>query len=251
MKKPLVLAHRGFSGKFPENTKRAFMEAIAITGCDGFESDVHLSADNEPVITHAPTLERTSNGKGPVRAQTFKELQKLDVGSWMDSRFAGETMMHLDELLDLTLKHNLLLNLELKNFELNYPGMEKIIIDRINAMNAADSVFLSSFNHVSMEVCKHIDPGIRTGLLYGQPLFEAEKYASAFRQDALHPRYHLFDFEPDLVRRAHEKGLAVHTWTVNGEGDMRRCIKLGVDSIITNFPDKLAEILRSDALEEE
>ena len=84
MKKPLVLAHRGFSGKFPENTRRAFMEAIAIKGCDGFESDVHLSSDGEPVVIHDPHLDRTTNGKGSVKAMTFKDLRCLDAGSWIE-----------------------------------------------------------------------------------------------------------------------------------------------------------------------
>ena len=241
MKKPLVLAHRGFSGKFPENSKRAFMEAIAVEGCDGIEMDVHLSADSEPVIIHDATLERTTNGKGPVRAMSFKELRSLDVGSWMGSRFAGEQIMHLDELLEIAIKYDKVLNIELKNYEVHYPNMEKIVIERVRAMNAAERVFLSSFNHLSMELCKEINPDIRTGLLYMQPLIKAEKYAAGY---ALHPDYRLLRLEPDLVERAHKEGSAVHTWTVNEDDDMSWCIKQNVDSIITNFPDRFVEVLK-------
>ena len=240
MTRPLVLAHRGFSGKFPENSRRAFMEAIAIDGCDGFEVDVHLSADGEPVIIHDETLDRTTSGKGPVNTMTFKELRKLDVGAWMDPQFAGEKIMHLDELIELTIQHNQLLNVELKTFPVVYPGIEKAVIDRIVAMGATDRVFLSSFNHLSMKLCNEINPAIRTGLLYMQPLINAEKYAASH---ALHPMYNLLTLEPDLVDRAHSAGVAVHTWTVNSEDAMRLCISHRVDSIITNYPDKLVNIL--------
>jgi len=243
LRKPLVIAHRGFSGKFPENTHLAFLEAIAIEGCDGFEVDVHLSADSEPVIIHDYALERTTNGKGLVNALKFNELRQLDIGSWMNSKFTDERIMHLDELLELAIRHNKVLNIELKNYEQNYLGMEEVIINRINAMNAADCVFLSSFNHISMGLIKRIDASIRTGFLYAQPLLEAEKYAAYHGIDALHPQYNLLCLEQNLVERAHKIGLSVHTWTVNSEADMGRFINLGVDSIITDYPDRLVEVL--------
>jgi len=243
LKKPLVLAHRGFSGKFPENTRRAFVEAIAVKGCDGFEADVHLSSDGEPVIFHDNTLDRTTNGKGSVNAMSFKEVRKLDNGSWTNPQFADERIMHLDELLELAAIHNKVLNIELKNYEINYPSMEEIIIKRIHAMNAEGHVFLSSFNHISMGMCKSIDANICTGLLYSYPLLEAEKYAALHEMDALHPGYRLLHFEPNLVERTRDANIAVHTWTVNSEEDMKMCVQMGVDSIITDYPDKLAELL--------
>jgi len=242
MKKPLVLAHRGFSGKFPENTRRAFMEAAAVKGCDGFETDIHLSADGEPVIIHDGTLERTTSGKGPVNAMSLKELRSLDIGSWMDPRFSSERIMHLDELLELALEHNQVINIELKSYPILYPGIEKIVIDRIIAANAQEMVFLSSFNHISMEKCKEINPGIPTGLLYMQPFIRAEKYAAGH---ALHPEHSLLMLEPDLVERARKEGISVHVWTVNNEEAMKLCISRNVNSIITNYPDKLVEVLNS------
>ena len=68
----LNLAHRGFSGKYPENTRRAFLAAIEEGGCDGFESDVHLSKDGEPVIIHDEELTRTSDGTGSVREHNYQ-----------------------------------------------------------------------------------------------------------------------------------------------------------------------------------
>jgi glycerophosphoryl diester phosphodiesterase len=234
--KTLNLAHRGFSGNYPENTKRAFMAAITEGRCDGFESDVHLSSDGEPVIIHDDFLDRTTSGKGPVGARTFRELRELDCGF-------GERIMHLDELLGLVLAHNLVLNLEVKNYEVFYKGIEEKVISRIRALGAADKVFLSSFNHISMRRCKELDGAIKAGLLYGYPLIDMDDYAKRYGLDALHPRISCLEYTPDLVIRAHEKGLRVNVWTANTPEEMRFCLDLGVDSIISNYPDKLASLL--------
>ena len=244
-KKPITinLAHRGFSGKYPENTRRAFVAAVEEGLCDGFESDVHLSKDGEPVIIHDDALDRTSSGKGPVEDHTFADLRKLDMGAWKGPDFAGEQIMHLDELLELTVSHNKVLNLEIKNYEVFYRGIEEKVIDRIRAMGAADRVFLSSFNHPSMRRCKEIDPEIPAGLLYGYPLIEEEDYAARYGMDALHPRISVLRYRADLAQKARERGLKINVWTVNTKEDMLFCLDKQVDSIITNFPDRLSGIL--------
>jgi glycerophosphoryl diester phosphodiesterase len=243
MAKILNLAHRGFSGKYPENTRRAFLAAIETGHCDGFESDVHLSADGEPVIIHDAVLERTSNGSGAVGAHTFSALRELDTGSWKGREFAGERILHLDELLELVLEHHLALNLEIKNYEVFYQGIEEKVIRRVQALKAEKAVFLSSFNHISMKKCKEIDQTIRTGLLYSYPLLDAAGYTRGHGIDAIHPRVSCLAYSPELTRQAREKGLAVNVWTANTEEEMRFCIDQGVDSIISNYPDKLGSLL--------
>ena len=237
------LAHRGFSGKYPENTRRAFVAAVEEGNADGFESDVHLSKDGEPVIIHDDNLDRTSDGKGLVGEHTFADLRKLDVGGWKGREFAGERIMHLDELLELVLKYNKVLNLEIKNYEIFYKGIEEKVIGRIRAMGAADRVFLSSFNHPSMKRCKELDPAIPAGLLYGQPLIDADDYAVRNGLDALHPCISCLYYSPNLVEKTHEQGLKIHVWTVNTIEGMRFCLDKNVDSIISNYPDKLSGIL--------
>ena len=239
----LNIAHRGFSGKYPENTRRAFVAAVEEGKADGFESDVHLSKDGEPVIIHDDNLGRTSDGKGPVGEHTFADLRKLDIGAWKGREFAGERIMHLDELLELVLEHNKLLNLEIKNYEVFYRGIEEKVIDRIRAMGAADRVFLSSFNHPSMKRCKEIDPEIPAGLLYGQPLIEAYEYAAKYGLDALHPCTSCLRYSPDLAEQTHKRGLKIHVWTVNTAEDMRFCLDKNVDGIITNYPDRLSGVI--------
>jgi glycerophosphoryl diester phosphodiesterase len=241
----LNLAHRGFSGKYPENTRRAFLAAIEEGHCDGFESDVHLSADGEPVIIHDAALERTTGGSGTVGDHPFSALRELDAGSWKGREFAGERILHLDELLEIVLEHRLVLNLEIKNYDIFYPGIEEKVISRIKAQGAERAVFLSSFNHISMKKCKEIDKTIRTGLLYAYPLLDAASYAAGHGMDALHPRVSCLEYSPELTKAAHEKGLKVNVWTANTEEEIRFCIGRGVDSIISNYPDKLRELLAS------
>ena len=239
---PLNIAHRGFSGKYPENTRCAFIAAIEEGNCDAFEADVHLSKDGEPVIFHDDVLDRTSDGKGFIKDHLFADLRKLDIGAWAGKQFTGERIMHLHELLELALKHNKVLNLEIKNYEIFYQDIEEKIIEQIKALGVADRVFLSSFNHISMKLCKEIEARIPAGLLYAQPLIEIEDYASKHGLDALHPGINCLRYSPDLVEKAHERGLKIHVWTVNNPEDMLYCLEKNVDSIITNFPDKLSLI---------
>ena len=195
------------------------------------------------MIIHDDVLDRTSSGKGPVRELSFAELRKLDMGAWMGAEFAGEQIMHLEELLELTIKYDKVLNLEIKNYEVMYKGIEEKVIQRIRAMNAGDRVFLSSFNHISMKLCKEIDRDIRAGLLYAQPLIDMEDYAARHGLDSLHPRFTCLYFSPDLVEKSHGRGIKVHAWTVNTEEEMRFCLGKNLDGIITNYPDRLSALL--------
>jgi glycerophosphoryl diester phosphodiesterase len=241
--KILNLAHRGFSAKYPENTRRAFLAAIDEGRCDGFESDVHLSADGEPVIIHDASLKRTSNGAGMVADRPFSALRELDIGSWKGKEFAGERILHLEELLEIVLDHHIVLNLEIKNYEVFYRGIEEKVIGSVKALGAEKAVFLSSFNHISMKKCKEIDRTIRTGLLYEYPLLDAGAYARRHGIDAIHPRVRCLAYSPELTGSAHEQGIAVNVWTANTEEEMRFWSDQGVDSIISNYPDKLAVLL--------
>ena len=247
MHRPLNLAHRGFSGRYPENTRAAFLAAIE-AGADGFETDVHLSRDGQLVVLHDPVLGRTCDGSGAVIDKTYQELLRYDFGAWFDPVFRGERIMLMEELLELVKQHNLVLNIEVKNYEVFYDGIEEALITLIRRMGMADAVFLSSFNHLSMARCKDIDPGIRTGLLYSYPMWRADEYILGTRADNAHPKYLCLELEPDLTERLHAQGKGVHTWTVNEEADMHRMIGLGVDSVITNHPDRLKRILEGGAL---
>ena len=241
---PLNLAHRGFSGMYPENTMLAFSKAVLEGRCDGLEIDVHFSKDGELMVIHDRSLERTTNGTGCVSDYTYDDLMHLDAGVKFDARFAGERIPKLIQVLELVKNNSLMLNIELKNYETEYPGMEQAIVLLIKKMGLEKQVFLSSFNHISIAECKRSYPEISAGILYHQPLFGAEKYCSTVGADAIHPHYRLLRYEKDLAERCHAAGLCVNTWTVNEEVDMEHMIMQQVDSIITNFPNKLSKLLK-------
>lgn len=242
MKKTLLFAHRGFSGDYPENSPLAFRMAVEKTHADGIESDVHITKDGELIIFHDATLERTSNGTGFIKDHTYDELMELDIGAWKSSEFAGERMWTFDQLLDFCDETKMLLNMELKNYEVFYEGLEQRVIDAICAHKMEDRVFVSSFNHISMQKFKKLCPEIETGLLYDKPYLDMDKYIERSNADNMHPRYMLLQYQPELVQLYHGRGMKVNTWTVNDEENMRDMIIRGVDCIISNHPDLLCRV---------
>ena len=117
------------------------------------------------------------------------------------------------------------------------------VVDLIWKQDRVSQVILISFNHRAIQHVKALSPEIRTGILYVARLVNSVAVARDVGADALHPNYNYVD--PDLVREAHTAGLAVSTWTVNEPESMGRLIEMGVDSIATDYPDRLVAVLRN------
>lgn len=239
LKKPLLLAHRGFSGAYPENSPLAFQMAVEQTEADGFESDVHITKDGQLVIFHDDSLERTSNGTGYIKDHTYEELLALDIGAWKSPQFAGQHIWTFGQLLDFCRDTHMLLNMELKNYAVFYEGLEQRVIDEICKRQMQEQVFVSSFNHISMQHFKTLCPDIKTGLLYDKPLLDMDRYIERSNADHMHPKYLLLQYQPELVALYHSRGMGVNTWTVNDAETMRDMLRRGVDAIISNEPDLL------------
>ena len=212
------------------------------TNVDGIESDVHISKDGKLVIFHDASVERTSNGTGFIRDLTYAELLELDIGAWKSPEFAGQRIWTLGQLLDFCREARMLLNLELKNYEVFYDGLEQRVIDEVCARGMQEQVFVSSFNHISMQRFKALCPEIETGLLYDKPLLDMEHYLLRSNADNMHPRYMLLQYQPELMELFHGRGMKVNTWTVNDEENMKDMIARGVDCIISNHPDVLCRV---------
>lgn len=242
MEKTLLFAHRGFSGRYPENTPLAFRKTAEETDADGIESDVHITRDGELVIFHDAAVERTSNGTGYIKDLTYEELLALDIGSWKSPEFAGEHIWTFAQLLGFCKETGLLLDMELKNYEVFYPDLERRVIAEIRAARMEEQVFVSSFNHISMQRFKTLCPEIETGLLYDKPLLDIEAYVQRSNADNMHPRYQLLQYQPELVELFHSRGMKVNTWTVDSEPDMRDMLGRGVDCIISDRPDLLCRV---------
>jgi len=239
--RPLVIAHRGASSEAPENTLAAFNRGLE-TGADGFEFDVHMSKDGEVVVIHDETVTRTTNGSGWVRDMTRSELTALDAGSWFDIRFKGERIPTLREVLGLIADRSKLINIELKSGMVIYPHIERKVIEVLSEFDILDKTIISSFNHYSLRMVKGVEPKVRTGILYMEGLVEPWIYASHVPADALHPAFYLVT--PEIVRGAHDAGLSVNVWTVDRADDMKMMVTSGVDTVITNCPGEMINLVK-------
>jgi glycerophosphoryl diester phosphodiesterase len=239
----LNLAHRGASGHAPQNTLAAFLLAAEM-GADGIELDVHLSADNEVVVIHDDTVDGTTDGHGRVSRMRLSELKRLDAGAWFDQRFAGERIPTLQEVFD-AVGHLLVINIEIKAERDHHPpAQEAEVVRLIEDNQMVHRVLISSFAPSSLRRVRKMNPHIPLGFLYArpEPLFLPRllRWLSV-PYDALHPSMGL------VTRRymdsARRQGQRVNVWTVNTRQDMRRMRDLGVDGIITNYPDLLRDVL--------
>lgn len=238
---PINFAHRGACAVAPENTLRAFGRAIEL-GADGIELDVQLSADGILVVCHNFDVDQTSNGHGRIAALPLAELKQLDFGSWFGPQFAGERIPTLDEVFD-SLSPPALVNIELKSMSLRDNGLEAAVATLVRRRAVYDRVIVSSFNPVALWRLRRLDPHIEIGLLYAPnlPIILARAWLRPWvRPHALHPEQTLVD--TNYMAWARRRGYAVNVWTVNEVAAMRRLIDVGVTSIITDYPDRLAAL---------
>ncbi|UNK16778.1 glycerophosphodiester phosphodiesterase [Paenibacillus sp. N3/727] len=236
-------AHRGASGVCPENTMSAFRKALEL-GATGIETDVQMTKDGKLILIHDETVLRTTGEQGFVKDYTFEEIQKLDAGSWFSEEFRGERLPALEELLELTKDRGTIVNIELKNGSIQYPELEEKVIASIRSFGMEDRVVISSFNHYSLVKCKSIAPEIRTGILYVEGLYKAWEYGQSVGADALHAlKYAVL---PEWVEEAKACGIVYHPWTVNEPEEMKRLIAAKVAGIITDYPDRLDGLLRTE-----
>lgn len=232
--KTQVWAHRGASHDAPENTMAAFRKAVEM-GADGIELDVQMTRDGEVVVIHDENINRTSNGKGCVKDMTLEELKQYDF-SYNFSKYRGEKIPTLKEVLNLVLNQGLTVNIELKNSHIRYEGMEEKVINLIEQMNLQAFVIYSSFNYESLQQIKSLNHKAKTGLIYSKGKLEAINYRKLSGLYALHPCGKLLKNE-EVVYTFKSKGLALNVWTINKEKEMNALVKIGVDAIITDKPE--------------
>lgn len=232
-----VFAHRGASGNFPENTLSSFREAARLP-IYGVEFDVHMTADGELVVIHDESIDRTSNGHGYVKDMTLDELKLYDYGSWFAPEFAGETIPTLDEVLDIFAQTEHKLNIELKSDIFPYEGMVEKVLAIISDRQIESRVILSSFDHGAIQMAKQLAPQIETGALFMEVLVNPLDYLQNLPADALHL------FFPTAVRpslrEVYEAGVPVRTFTVNDENYAQMLKHSGVESIFTDYPEKMS-----------
>lgn len=231
-----IFAHRGASGYAPENTLEAFQLAVD-QGAEGVELDIHLTRDQEIIVTHDERIDRVSDGSGLIANLTLKDIKK-HLFNKPHPEYTEAKAPTLQEVLELLQPAGLQVNIELKNSLLPYTGMEKKCVELVEKMGMGERVVYSSFNHHSMVLLKTIQPKAVCGLLYGCSLLDPADYLKKSGADALHPQFADVLMHSEAYAKVRAQGGKVHVWTVNDDRDMRRVMDQDVDIIITNYPDR-------------
>jgi glycerophosphoryl diester phosphodiesterase len=252
--RPLVMAHRGGGGLWPENTLYAFERAAEI-GADVIETEIQSTADDNLVFIHDETIDRTTNATGPVNSFTLRELKKFDAGyHWTADggrtfpfRGKGITVPTLEEV--FTALPTTRINIDLKQIS---PPLASKLCGLLHSFDRVEKVMVASFGTKALRNFRQVCSGVATsasqrevtlfflmnliflGAAYGPPChaLQIPEYSSGMH--VLTKRF---------LRTAHSRNLKVHVWTVNEVEDMKRLLNLGVDGIITDYPDRLISVL--------
>jgi glycerophosphoryl diester phosphodiesterase len=246
-RRPRVIAHRGFSGQYPENTIAAVEAAIEL-GVDMVEVDVRLSSDGVPVLCHNAQVNKTSDGAGDVATMTLDQLKALDVGSWKNARFQDERMPTLAEVLTIA-SGRTRLNLDIKD-----PAAVPAVLATLYAHDMLDEVVISGCTWRMVKEIRQVTPGVPVLLnvdmtvallaYYGWKrtafslLLWQARFCGAAGINVVH-RY----VTPDGVARLHRANKPVWTWTVNTQQRALTLADMGVASITSNHPDRILAAL--------
>ena len=195
----IKLGHRGYSDKYPENTMMAFKAAIN-GNFDGVETDVQLTKDNQLVLIHDETINRTSNGRGYVKDHTYQELCKFNF------------------------------NYRFKN-KIQYPNIEQMTYDLVKEKGMLKQVMFSSFHLDSLLKLRSIDPDLYLGYLFEDD-YQKNKELVLKHHFHCHSKYVFLNEQEIKDYLKHH--LDVNTWTVNDEEIKDFLLEAGVKTIITN-----------------
>ena len=228
-----LFGHRGYSGKYPENTLLAFQKAIE-AGADGIELDVQFSKDGKLVVIHDETLDRTTTGKGRVKDYTLEELRTFDASFKFAGQYGFNPIPTLCEVLSYMADKDACTNIELKTGVFEYEGIEEAVMNCVRKYDLSDKVIISSFNHYSVLRMRKLAPELKCGLLTDCWLINAGKYVHELGVPCYHPAFR--NLTPEITAEIKQYGLEINTWTVNEEEDFRNLEKLGIDIAIGNYP---------------
>ena len=251
----LVMAHRGGRDLWPENTLYAFEQAVEL-GVDVLEMDVHSTSDGVIVVMHDKTVDRTTDGLGPIHDFPWDQLRELDAGyKWSDDedqtfpyRGLGINVPTLEEVFSSF--PDMLMNVEIKQTE---PSIVNAVCELIRSYGMEGKVLVASFNSDTINAFRQVCPEVASTAgedevrwLYGLSLpFLGGLYTPAAEAVQV-PEYQggIHVLTPRFVNAAHNRGMEVHVWTVNDVEDMARFIDMGVGGIITDRPDLLLSLLK-------
>ena len=244
LRRPTIFAHRGSSAYAPENTLAAFELAVE-QRAEGIELDVKLSADEQVVVMHDDTVDRTTNGSGRVKSLTLPELKQLDAGSKFHPTFAAQQIPTLDEVFE-AVGDKLIINVELTNYSSPTDNLPDKVIFLVKKYSLEASIILSSFNIISLIKARNLLPRIPLGFLTQRGEAQATLQTQIIRFGpllALHPAHS--DITPQLIQTIHKVKSPIRPYTVNQPDVMLQLLSAGVDGFFTDDPVLAQNILAS------
>lgn len=249
-KLPYVVAHRGVSTFYPENTRVAFQAAIDLA-VDWIELDVVSTCDDFVIVSHDTTANRCTNGIGFFRDMTLQQVKLLDAGRKFDSHFSNEPIPLLTDVMNLVEKTPIRLNIEIKGqtAEESVSTAQKTlkILQERNllhrcSISSFDAGCLRAIREWEPKMSVNLDPTPQDGTLSPDELCEQCLQCNANFMS------HTYEtLTPAIIDAARAHGLALWAWTVNDVDGMQRMLSMGVDAILSDDPGKVQDILRAKA----
>ncbi len=243
---PYIIAHRGISAKAPENTLASFSRAVDADGIDMVELDVRLTKDEEVIVLHDRTLQRTTTGNGIARKYALEEIRKYDAGSWFNPSFKAERIPTLRDVLKLV-GGSRWVNIEIKSDPVHREPkglVEERVLEVVSDCRLEHMVLFSSFDHHLIANLKTMAPSATTGVLYnffrdfGRLPSKLVRRANAS----------VFicgkgELRPSMIEDAHRSGIAVYVYTLNSVKDAQKMMELGVQGIISDCADDIVPLV--------
>ncbi|TGL52453.1 glycerophosphodiester phosphodiesterase [Leptospira wolffii] len=245
--KPWVIAHRGDSGEYPENTLLSFRKAVE-KNADWIELDITYSSDSRIVVIHDDTMDRTTDKKGEVRHLDFRTIHNADAGSWKDHKFKGEPVPDLWSVWDFVRSTRLGLNVEIKStayeeIPIDKP-IEQELIDYAEKNSVIDRTLFSSFCWDSLVRLRELSVDAKLGILIGEetPSWQ-EALELGWRLNAFSLNFSIRGLDKEIVSKIQSEGFKVLAYTLNTEKELKAGIDLGLDGIFTNYPALMRSLL--------
>ncbi len=240
-KRPMIIAHRGDPSQAPENTVAAVKKAIEI-GVDVVEFDVHVSKDGHLVAIHDATLERTTDGFGPVAAYTLDDLKKLDAGAWFSEEFRGEPIPTIGEMI-AAIPAPTWINIHLKSHENESDRVETALVDAVHEAGVVGRTYITHHTRHGLHRIHQKEPKLRLSWLPRGGEQDVEYVDDAFYMGfrIIQPNFRIVNKR--FMDYAHQRGMWVNVFWADDEEHMRELAEIGVDGILTNYPARLKKVL--------
>jgi glycerophosphoryl diester phosphodiesterase len=243
---PLIIAHRGHSLEVPENTAEAYRRAIEL-GAEMIEADVNISRDGQLVMIHDATLDRTTDGHGPVSGATWSELARLDAGRWFGEDFAGLRIPTVEDTIELARDAGIWMCFEVKGGDpAEAERIANALIRLLVARNALGFAAMSGYNHGVLALAKRHAPELVLAperLPDNVPADPPTAIDQARALDAPIIQNHYRFLTPELVAALHGDGIAVWSWTTNDEPDIVSSVAVGADGVMGDDVRRLVDVV--------